>query len=238
MATGTTLEQLVDQLRGEIGASSSPAQGVNVLPAWQQVLRRTQERLYDDWNWPQFKIERDVPMLAGERYYTFPSDIDFDRIEGDRVKVKYSGWWQPVANGFDSQVYNAANSDAGVRQNPVRAWRHFEGNQFEVWPIPADNAQTVRFVAYKKLSPLIANSDTADLDDMMIVLYAAAELLARMKSDDAGSKLQLAQNRYAKMKQRSMKSGTIIMGGGVPSMGGGGRIMWGAPIVDNNPNPT
>jgi hypothetical protein len=73
----------------------------------------------------------------------------------------------------------------------------------------------LQFIGKRKLGNLVANEDTADLDDRLIVLFAAAEILANQKSEDAQAKLSLANERYARLKGRS-KGGSrdAILGGG------------------------
>jgi hypothetical protein len=225
MARGTQLSALVDQLRAEIGASTNVAMGVNTLPNLKQILRRTQERLWADFDWPFAFIERDEPLLANERYYAFDNDVDFDRI--NEAWVKYSDTWRPLCYGITQEHYNRSHPETD-REDPCTNWRHYEGNQFEVWPVPASNETTLRFKAVKKLDPLIDDSDRAELDDTLIVLFAASELLSRAKADDAPSKLQAAQAHYGKLKGNSSKTRMFVLGGNLEptrhSMQGG-RIL-------------
>jgi hypothetical protein len=215
MARGTQLSALVDQLRAEIGASTNVAMGVNMLPILKQVLKRTQERLWADFDWPFAWIERDEQLLDGQRYYTFDNDIDFDRIRV--ASLYYGNVWRGIEYGITPANYNLSNPDLGMKQDPIQRWRHWEGNQFEVWPVPSSSTTKIRFKAIKKLNPLISDSDTAELDDNLIVLFAAAEMLARAKSQDASYKLQAAQDYFNKLKGNMMKSPMIVMGGGLPT---------------------
>jgi hypothetical protein len=215
MAVGTTLSNLVDQLRAEIGASTNVGQGVNNLSSLQQTLRRNQERLWNEYNWPHLIIDRDEKLFAGQRYYSFDADLDYNRILG--AWVNYSNAFEPVGYGFDPTIYAASNSEIGTRSDPIKLWRHYEGNQYEVWPVPAGKtAQTLRFRAVRKLTPLLANSDKADLDDILIVLFSAAEILARLKAADAPSKLQLAQAHYRNLRSNTLKQNMFTLGGAIP----------------------
>lgn len=225
MARGTQLSALVDQLRAEIGASTNVAMGVNMLPNLKQILRRTQERLWAEFEWPFAYIERDEPLLNGQRYYTFDNDIDFDRIS--KADVKWSDNWRPLAYGIGAEQYNRMDSEAGEKEDPVTNWRHYEGNQFEVWPVPASDDAKIRFKAIKKLPALVNDSDTATLDDNLIVLHAAAELLARSKSEDASAKQQAAVSLLIKLKGQGIKTDVFILGGGTKSAHGmtGARIL-------------
>lgn len=212
MARGTQLSALVDQLRAEIGASTNVAMGVNTLPNLKQILRRTQERLWSDFDWPFAFIERDEPLLANQRYYAFDNDIDFDRI--NEAWVRYSETWRPLCYGITQEHYNRSDP-ATYREDPCTNWRHYEGNQFEVWPVPASAQTTLRFKAIKKLPSLIDDTDRAELDDALIVLFAAAELLSRAKAEDAQAKMQMAMSHYAKLKGNTSKNRVFVLGGDI-----------------------
>lgn len=212
MPVGTSLVELVDQFRFEIGSSTGAGQGVNTRDAQRHLLRATQQRLWLDYAWPHMKVETDESLLAGQRYYTFDSRLDFHRTEW--VKVRYSTQWQRVSFQADfSPLYNVSDSDADVRQDPVQFWRHYESGQYEVWPIPA-SAQTLRFRGVRNLSPLTEDAHLADLDDRVIVLFAAARQLKRNNSTDADNVLAEANTHLNRLKASSVKSDTIIIGGG------------------------
>lgn len=229
MARGTMLTELREMLRAEIGASSSVAMGVNTVNQYDHILRRTQDRLWAEHNWEFGSIDRDENLIAGERYYAFDADIDFDRIT--EAHVKWNGVWHPIEYGIGENHYNAHDSDEDERQDPVLRWDHHEDNQFEVWPIPL-TACPLRFRAYRKLPALISPSDTAYLDDNLIVLYAAAELLARSGANDAPSKLAQAQTIFNKLKGQTLKKDRFIFGGGI-SRGDRIRYIGGRSVRDD-----
>lgn len=212
MARGTSLSALRDMLRAEIGASSNVAMGVNTQDQYDHLLRRTQARLWADHDWSFGFVERDESLLKDERYYAFDSDVDYDRIS--KASVKFGDIWYPMEYGITPDNYNSFDSDAGDTSAPAMRWQHYEGNQFEVWPIPSENGQKLRFRAIKKLPVLLSPSDVAILDDNLIVLFAAAELLGRSKATDAGAKLSQATSHYNKLKGNSNKSDRFIFGGG------------------------
>lgn len=212
MAKGTTLLALRSMLRSEIGASPNPSMGVNTIDQYDHILRRTQERLWADFEWPFAYIERDEILHTNQRYYTFDQDIDFDRIVC--AHVQYSSIWHPVDYGIGVHEYNQMDADRGQRMEPVLRWRHHEGNQFEVWPVPTTNNQLLRFKAVKKLRPLISTTDQCELDDNLIVMFAAAELLTRAKAEDAQAKVALANAHYNRLKGSGIKNDRFIYGGG------------------------
>lgn len=220
MARGTSLGQLLDDLRAEVGHSLQPNLGKSTRDVLINMLQRTQRRLWDDYSWPFLRITRDITIGAGQRYYDIPNDLVFERIE--RVETKHGDVWTKLKYGISSEDYNQHDSDRGVRSSPVRRYDAYENNQIELWPIPANNTDaatgmnSVRVTGIKNLSPFVADSDTADLDDQLIVLYAAAEVLTRQKQSDANNKLGQAQAHYARLKARMAKSETFVISGGEP----------------------
>ena len=221
MPAGQTLDQLVTALRAEIGDSTNISMGAAALPGLHQTLRRVQETYYADFNWPHLRVFREEEILAGQRYYTFNADVDFERIFGAwaRESDVTNPEWREIGYGITPADYNVTNSDAGIREDYIRKWSHYEGNQFEVWPIPATPG-AIRFRAMKTLAPLIAGTDTCDIDGTLLVLTAAAELLARSKAQDAPLKLAMATSHYNRLKGRYQKEATFIMGGDTPTTQG------------------
>lgn len=218
MPVGQTLDELVIALRAEIGDSTNLAMGAQALPGLQQTLRRVQQMYYEDFQWPHLVVTREEEILPNERYYTFNSDVDFSRIYNvwARDSSASSPNWKVLDYGISPADYNTCNSDVGETQDPICKWHHYEGNQFEVWPIPL-SAGAIRFRAIKTLAPLIAGDDRCEIDSTLIVLSAAAELLARAKAQDAPIKLSMATSHYNRLKSNYSKSSTFIMGGGIPT---------------------
>lgn len=220
MARGTTLGQLVTMLREECGHATSAALGQNTLPRMKRVLQRTQEFLWGDHAWPHLRVYREETLQAGQRYYTFPSDLAFDRVEN--VHIRWDDTWQPVCYGIELDHYNAQDPELDDRDDPVLRWQAHEDGQFEVWPLPATNGLRLRFEGIKKLSKFVDDSDRADLDDNLLVLFAASEILAKQKGGDAQGKARLAGRLYTQLKGQQSKTTMFVMGGGRdPSMGYG-----------------
>lgn len=199
-------------LRSEIGVSSNAQMGVNTVEQYDLLLSRVQKRLWVDHEWPWAVVNRDEPLLINERLYSFPDDLEFDRVTN--AWVKYNNIWHPIEYGIGPAQYNTFDSDRGVGTNPVVRWQHNGDGQFEVWPVPVDNNQVIRFRGTKKLAPLIAESDKADLDDVLLVLFAAAEILSRNQATDAPIKMAQATAHYNKLKGLSLKNDRFLYGGG------------------------
>lgn len=219
MARGTSLTQLLVMLRAEAGHSTSVAAGIDNQASLIQKLQRTQIMLYDEYDWPFMMSEWSIQMQAGQRYYDFPQETGFPgltviNLEGIvEAWIDYSGRPIRLDRGIGQYQYAQYNSNAPTPDSadPVRRWdvkRPVDAKeQIEVWPIPASNTNIVYLKGKKVLRPLIAASDVADLDDQLIVLTTAAEILARQKAADAPDVKAAAAARMKQLKGRS-KGGT------------------------------
>lgn len=217
MARGVTLGELVTKLRIAARYDPNPALSKAVVPLMEQTLRDTQERLYDQFDWPFLKVTRDKVLGAGQRYYDVPDDMNLERIVA--VDVLVSGIWQPVERGIRLDDYSSYNSDLDVRCDPVLRWDVTdtgEGEQIEVWPLPVGNGGKLRITGFRKLKPLVEDSDRADIDDQLIVAFAAAELLAgKGAADQAQLKLSQGTARLKMLQGRVTKNrrGGFVLGG-------------------------
>ena len=218
MARGVSLGNLLTDLRSEIGHSLQVSLGKASRDPLINLLQRTQKRLWEDYNWPFLKITKDLTIAAGQRYYDIPDDLTFERIT--RVEVKHGSQWTKLHYGIAGAEYNSHDSDAGDRSSPTQKYDAYGTGQIEIWPIPANNsnattlADAVRIHGIKNLSAFVSEADTADLDDQLIVLFAAAEVSARQKQSDAQNKLAQAQAHYMRLKARMSKNETFIISGG------------------------
>lgn len=232
MARNVSLGVLIDDLRAEAGHSLQANLGIQMRDVLIKVLQRQQRRLWEDYDWTFLRVERDVAVAAGQRYYNFPTDLTLERIE--KVEFKYGDRWLPMSYGIGRREYDTHDSDRDVRAFPVERWKEADNDQIEIWPIPTQNGSTatttnvLRFAGIRKLRPLVAEADLADLDDTLLVLYSAAEILAREKSSDARLKLEMAEAHYKRLKARNAKSETFSLadGAGTP-----GRMPQGPKII-------
>ena len=219
MARGTTLIRLLDKLRAETRISKNPTHNIQVRESHVDLLQRVQERLWDDFTWPHLRVERQFPIANGQRYYAPPQDVLIDNIE--KIDVFRDGTWVPLRPGISGADYGCHNSDLDERAWPTVSWQIHEGEQIEVWPIsdmdadPANRDGYIKVTGIRNLKPLVADSDRADLDDNMIVLYAAAELLAASGAKDAQMKLDQANRIYARLRSGlTPKKTTRMFGAG------------------------
>lgn len=221
MPLGVNLQELTLQLRAELGLSANPGHGITINPVHRQKLARVQRALWLDHGWPHLRVDRDVPLAAGQRQYDFPDDLDFNRVEG--VAVRYGDTWRPLCRDVGTEQMNAWDSDRDRRADPALRWDMVGGQQFEVWPVPvADGAQIVRIRGIRNLAPLVDDNDTCDIDADLIVLTAASEL-ADSKSGQDTAFARRAAALYNRLKSRGeTRDGPVFNMGGRP----GGHDRW------------
>lgn len=216
MARGVQLIQLVTRLRAECGQSVDVAVNADNLAQMKQILARTQEVLKDAYDWPFMYAERDKTLAAGQRYYGFPSDMGLENV--DWVEAQWNTRWYPLEGGITGVDYNFKDSDTDQRSDPILKWGVIDtgaGEQWEAWPIPQSNGGLVRLHGKRTLKPLIADSDVADLDDILIIMSAAAEILSRDKMADSKAKLAIFNQRLGQLRARTKPARTkpVIFGG-------------------------
>lgn len=201
---GTTLVRLLDLYRHECRLSSNPAHNAQARDAQVNHIQRTQEWLWDDFAWPFLRVERYIEVQNNQRYYDLPEDLHIERLT--KVELLYETIYHPLCAGIDGVHYTAYDSDKGETQWPPQRWRISEDEQFELWPIPSSSYDPdtlegrIKLTGIKKLSPLVDDSDRADLDDRLIILFCAAEVLASRGEKDASFKLDQAKQRYATLR--------------------------------------
>lgn len=203
---GKTLVALLNDLRAECRGSLNPAHNAQARDSQVMLLQRTQEWLWEDFNWPHMHAERQYAGSAGQRRYDFSADFDMERIE--KIEFKTGGVWEPLCAGIDARHYALFDSDLNQRSFPAQRWRVLEDDEIEIWPIlDTDGAPDtlegyIKVHGIKRLRPFVADADRADLDDKVIVLFAAAELLGEKGGQ---IKLDLATKRYTKLKGHQTK---------------------------------
>lgn len=235
MARGTSLNELVRMVREEAGHSTNAALGQNTVEGIKNKIRRQQDILWAEHEWPHLRVEREIKLEAGSRYYDPPEDLSMNhRI--DAVAIYYDGQWREVAPGITLAHYNLLDPDQDQRQDPVRAWEIYEGDQIEVWPLPATNYLRLRLRGTRNLRPLVANDDIADLDDRLIALFVAAEITARQNQRDAEIMVSQAQRLLQKLKANNSKNRMFRANNpsryvnGPAAVHTGPRPKWGRPL--------
>lgn len=237
MARGTSLQQLVRMVREEAGHSTSAALGQNSIDAIKHKIRRQQQVLWLENDWPHLRVEREILLQAGSRYYNFPTDLSMNhRI--DEVSTFYLDEWRPVEHGISLAHYNELDPEADERRAPVEYWATYQDTQLEVWPLPEQNDVRLRFRGTRNLRPLIADTDVCDLDDNMIAMFVASELTAKQNQRDSDALLSQARNLLVRLKGSTSRTrsfrvgnqGYREQGGGDTSAAGRPRPLYGKPI--------
>lgn len=208
MARRTTLVKLLDDLRAECRISLNAAHNREARDKQVKALQMKQEFFWNDFAWPHLRVERNLDLAAGQRYYAMPSDLDITRIS--KIEVRMDSVYTRVQPGIDACHYAAFDSELDVRSWPVQRWRISEDEQLEVWPIPEEGFDAaslegrIKITGIRNLKPLVADTDRADLDDRLIVLHCAAEYLAATAAKDAQFKLDQANALYLKIRGQLM----------------------------------
>lgn len=218
---GNTLAAVTNMLKAEIGHSLTAGAAQDL--EFHYLIDDKQKWLTVQKHWAFLEVTSDVAASAGSRYLTLPTNLNFERpVE---VQVKYNDTYLPVEFGIGAEEYNVWDSAANEQSNVIQRWKFYTGaaNGFEVWPIPNVD-QSVRFIGQKNLTSLqpvtagvFDTTKTLDLDDALVVLFCAAELLARRGQKDAQLKAQNAQARLAYL------AGLYPTRTQVTTMGGAGR---------------
>ncbi len=211
---GTTLNVLVQMLRRELRVAESPALGKNSHESYCHALRSAQDRLFTEHDWPNKNIEREILLEAGARYCNPPAHMDVDNIRS--VSIYHNGIWLPVERGITDQDRNAYDPDADVRVDPVLMWAlHNDetdnGDMIEVLPLPATNGGRLKLRGQRKLGALIANEHKCELDDLLIVLTAAADLCPAKEMDRYSRK---AASHLFSLRRNLANNEMFVSGGG------------------------
>jgi hypothetical protein len=206
---------MIRMFRLETGQSIQPAQGMQNRDHLAHALARVQSQLYTDFDWPHLRVYREEKARRGERVYSWPDDIAVEDVR--QLYDSVSGQWVPMVYGIDMNMRNAQPGLA----DPASAWQIVDGRQYEIYPVPATD-RSLAIYGYKTLPQLVNDADKAVLDDNLIVLFAAAEFLARNKMADARAKLEAAQRLKLRLQGRmvSDKRRNVIplVAGGNPNV--------------------
>ncbi|AUQ95950.1 hypothetical protein PhaeoP66_03208 [Phaeobacter inhibens] len=219
MARNETLEAILTDFRLDAGLSSSSSHNIQDQDRQIHIIQREQTRLWEETDWPHLRVERFIPLQDGQRFYDLSSvqneagvvvgDLAIDRLE--TVEVKDGGIWRPLSNGITRHHYIAHDSALDQRASPAEAWRIYEDEQIEIWPVPDVDAGDeqeglLRFVGIRQLRPFVEMSDRADLDAQLLSLYAAGRYLVAQKSAEAELVLSEARKLFGRLTANLKKS--------------------------------
>ena len=186
-----------------------------------QIIYDTQAWLGGAYDWPFLKGRWDTFLTPSTRFQLFPTKfspqggaattdgvINFERPV--LVMTKWNMIWQYVVYGIDEYPeMNYLDPDRMQVLDPAQRWQFSDETQFEIWPLPASNAQ-IRFIGQRALTELqavpatlpITWNDTAtlDLDDLLVTFFAAAEYLTRQENPRAKMVIEKAQRRLTSLR--------------------------------------
>lgn len=216
MPRGQTLASTLSLLKAEIGYSLAAGVATADDQALYRLIDNEQKRLAADFDWPFLKNKPTVNVAA--RTANLPTTIVFERPV--KVLRKFNNFWLPIEHGIGEDEYNILDSDRGLTQDPIQRWQlQSDGTTFEVWPVPVTQ-QTVKFEGQRPVTSLLTAgaydpAKTLDLDDLLVVLFVAANRLGRVKAEDAALMLQKAQDRLTMLRAAlpEERQGTTILGG-------------------------
>lgn len=214
----STLDQMVEALRNEARLSTDSSRGVESRPWLVQLINRWYETLWNDYDWQHLNLLREdstVALQAGLRYYDIPETVDVDSIS--KVFLRFGNGWSEIDYGIDHSHYSERDSDNDERADPVQRWTVRDMAQIEVWPIPASNDCALGFEGKRKFARLTKGDDRCLLDDNLIVLFAAAEVLAAHKQADAQKKEQAASAVLTRLRAKASSKARVRMGLGEAS---------------------
>lgn len=210
MSRGVTLAALVTRLKAEVG----DAQEANTFAdqEYKYLLATKQQDFANGYDWDFLERRWDLACAGGSRYLTLPTvDIQgaTNTISFERpilVERLYNTKYAPVTYGIGSQQYNYLNSDLGQSMDPIQNWRMSSSaadaaspNQVEIWPIP-QTSQVMRFTGQRALNPLLVDADKADLDDLLLIYFVAAERLLLRDQKSAAFKFKQAEDHLVKLR--------------------------------------
>lgn len=223
MALGTTRQKLVEMVRNEIRSSSNTSRSLDSLPYIQQMIKRYNETITDEFAWPYMNIAKEDAMVTtsvSQRYYDFPVKLSIEHIVKVWFKQSTGAGWSPLEQGITPRDYNEQDSDEDMKSDPVCKWDFVtdtNGNlQFETWPMPASDGGLIWFEGRKKFSPMESDADRADHDDHLISLRCAGEALKAKSKADSDMKIALAGDRFQRLTSRLSNPRMAQLGGSYP----------------------
>jgi hypothetical protein len=224
---------MVKSQTGKSLDSTSTAQDAEI----NQIISDCQAQLAASYDWPFLRQRWDSALTPGQRFQTMPTAyspqggsttatgaINFERPV--HVETKWNNIWQEVIYGIDEiPEFNYLDSDRGMPLDPAQRWQFSDETQYEIWPLPASNAQ-IRFIGQRQLTALGAftngvmvwtDTNLCDLDDMLLVYHVAAEYLVREENPNAKIMVDKAQRRLvALLGAYPNRSQVITIGRGQP----------------------
>ena len=178
---------MVKNLRAECGHALSVAQGVNQFETLKYLLARTQEELWTAFVWPDLKLRAAIVLAAGQYSYPYHADMPYDCIREAwtaPAESRADTHWTSLEYGIDEDMIlpDGTNSE---RADPVQYWDVDDADDVSASGrrrTPRPGCASTARSSSRRSSP---TADVSTLDATAIVLFTAADLLARAKAEDA-----------------------------------------------------
>lgn len=204
MRSGVTLAQLRKEVQIETGQSTAAGHALQNAERIDHMLNRIERQLEMEHSWPTMRVERSVSLLAEAQTGTLPADLSFTNIS--QVWTAYGSDWVLMKHGIGPDMRTRYGT--GYRASPLLAWEIAnDGTTFEVWP-RSPQAETVKFDGTLQAGAMTQDSHVCKLDGDVLVLYVAAEMLAKGDPATAEMKLRLAANRIKSLLGRQVDEKT------------------------------
>lgn len=206
MARGVAFSELVLNLRAELRRSQSPAIGSEDLAPLKRTINHVIALVSNKEDWPfLYRKFTPITIAAGDRFFDVPAGLNMERITG--VRIKWGGSFYDIWRGItydDYQVWDPADDE---RSSPALKYdfQNIDGTeQIEIWPV-SEGAQTLHIEGYVTHPKLVNDTDLCLLDDEIILLFAAAELMGDKFEAEAQAKRDQANELLRLIKIRSMR---------------------------------
>lgn len=218
-AIGLQLSEIKRLVRSHAKLSNNAGMNTSIDQMMVDTINTIQDTLWLGYDWSAKWTKHSKALAATQRYYDFPTTLRHDFVT--KVQVRWAdNSYRDVFFGIDGSEYNSVDSEASGdnTRDYVQKWDYYvdpasKTPQFEVWPVPVSNDQTLYFWGMTKLTTLVADSDRSELNGTLIALFAAASILGK----DGKTKLGEANTYLSMLRKRNNSAGGAVMG----QMGGG-----------------
>ncbi len=171
-----TLGEVRADIQGRLGFGMAGQAGVVNSSLIDSMIRSAQNQLYVHFDFLEMKKVHERITGTDQAFYDYPADCNLDRII--EMGVLYSGRYWKLEEGISLEDRSSSSSG----NVPMKYERR---DQYELWPVPANNSYTIRTEYIKVLSPLVSNSDRISLPDEAVYLHALSAAKSHYRQPDA-----------------------------------------------------
>ena len=170
---------------------------------WTEVLnehlRRTQERLWLEYEWPDLLAYASFQTNGNAARYALPAGVTLEGIR--RVAQFRDGVTRLLDYGLPVEDRAATVDKTDWQERWLWVGADYPSTPMELWPPP--NSQSDIWVAYQKaLGPFSMDFHNSTLDATLIVLWAAADIAIARGAKDAEWRVTEAQRYQEALRAR------------------------------------